>query len=295
MRKLNTRLPVATTLLIAIPLVLGLAGCSAPLRMHYGLIERLRDRGPVAVSPTNPYLAANVLLNKETETSHELKGFFDHRGAPAAIEVSDGLLKSLTLMLYYPENGESFMAEESAGSWAIRGPFPIEKAKLREVLLATGKLRPVQTTVPPIQTTVPKAAPPDQTAAPASTAPAQHSRVASATHSAPNTGHTIDPKLPESAQPRERAAEPAIESDALAEVSPRGDVVHYVTFANEDLRSLAQWYTGDASNAARLARINQLKPQASLSPGDSIVVPSYLVKNKRRLSEETLKVLKRLP
>jgi hypothetical protein len=48
---------------------------------------------------------------------------------------------------------------------------------------------------------------------------------------------------------------------------------------------LARWYTFDKTNTARLARMNKLSQSQALTIGDSIIIPSYLVKNKVRLDE----------
>ncbi|RIL09841.1 MAG: hypothetical protein DCC75_05645, partial [Proteobacteria bacterium] len=80
-------------------------------------------------------------------------------------------------------------------------------------------------------------------------------------------------------------------SGQAAELSPKGDLVHYVTYPGETLSNIARWYTFERDNAARIARINDLKNPDQLSPGDTIVIPAYMLKNKVRLSEQALKEL----
>ena len=77
---------------------------------------------------------------------------------------------------------------------------------------------------------------------------------------------------------------PIDSSQPLAELTPKGDLVHYVTGNNETLTTLAEWYTRDKSTIGKIARLNNLKATAKLSPGDVIVIPSYLVKNKVRFA-----------
>jgi hypothetical protein len=76
-----------------------------------------------------------------------------------------------------------------------------------------------------------------------------------------------------------------------AEISPKGDLVHYVTFPEETLSLVARWYTFDRNNAEKIGRMNQLPTSAPLSIGDTIIVPAYLLKNRSRLSEEAIKAL----
>jgi hypothetical protein len=78
------------------------------------------------------------------------------------------------------------------------------------------------------------------------------------------------------------------ESTNKAELTPKGDLVHYVTLQGETLSNIARWYTFDRENAKRLARINELKNPDQLSLGDIVIIPSYLVKNQRRLTESGL-------
>ena len=97
------------------------------------LVDRLRNRGPVALSSNNPYLAANLLVSREMETSPELQGFVEHRGAPAALEVEKSLLGPLIAYFYYPENREEYVLEKIEGTWIIRGPTLIERSTFKEV------------------------------------------------------------------------------------------------------------------------------------------------------------------
>ena len=67
--------------------------------------------------------------------------------------------------------------------------------------------------------------------------------------------------------------------------------MHYVTFSGETLSILARWYTGDRSNAGKIARINRIADPDKLSTGDTIIIPAYLLRNKNRLTESGVKEL----
>jgi len=75
-----------------------------------------------------------------------------------------------------------------------------------------------------------------------------------------------------------------------AEITPKGDLVHYVTFPEETLLIITQWYTKDPSNVEAIARINGIKEQDHLTPGNSIIIPGYLVRNKNVLPEVSIKM-----
>jgi nucleoid-associated protein YgaU len=76
-----------------------------------------------------------------------------------------------------------------------------------------------------------------------------------------------------------------------AEITPQGDLVHYVIYPGETLSIIARWYTHDRANSGRIARINDLKNPDHLEIGDSIIVPSYLLKTQSRFSETDLNQL----
>ena len=76
-----------------------------------------------------------------------------------------------------------------------------------------------------------------------------------------------------------------------AELSPRGDLVHYVTFPGETLSMIARWYTGDRTNAGRIARMNGLPNPDQLRIGDSVVVPKYLLATTKRLTATAVEEL----
>ena len=77
-----------------------------------------------------------------------------------------------------------------------------------------------------------------------------------------------------------------------AEITPRGDLVHYVTSDGENLDLITLWYTLDRTNAGRVARVNNLGEKTRLNIGDTVVIPAYLLRNKSRLGEAAMSELK---
>lgn len=280
-------------------------------------MQRLKNRGPVSLSAQNPYLAGNLLLTREMESSQELKGFIDYRGAPLALEVTQELFDPLTLALYYPENQEMYVLEELSQTWIIRGPLAIPPDKLPIVNELKNNEKPILLPSAPSGSADPStSAFKEKQAASPSAEPSTVERdlfiskleeelpapkIAGAFRSSLSTQPEAPlEKLPRSKPtPGYRVSEEQqfLKDLALtlgepaAEISPKGDLVHYVTLPGETLSILARWYTWDRENAERLARINQLRDSNKLSLGDVVIVPSYLVKNKSRLTDRALKAI----
>jgi hypothetical protein len=54
---------------------------------------------------------------------------------------------------------------------------------------------------------------------------------------------------------------------------------------------IARWYTGDRANVGRLARMNRMNRPDHLEIGDVIIIPSYLIRNRKRLTEKAVREL----
>jgi hypothetical protein len=279
-----------------------LYGCVGTTQLNQGLVTRLRNRGPVPLSTTNPYLAANMFVASAVETSSIISGFIKHKGVPAAVEVQDESFSPLFLYFYYPKDREMYGLEESLGTWIIHGPnrIPPDKAadlpKLMrnqsgEALIVVEKPSDDEASNAPRPLELLPSSGPEPSRTPAS----------------PGGNAALD-NLDEMAAERDKLYQNSFKSTARpgspaltamqhaagghpAETAPNGDVVHHVTYPGETLSVIARWYTDDRGNAGRLARINRISNPNSLQLGDTVVVPSYMVKNKNRLSEEGLKEL----
>ncbi len=253
-------------------LILSLSSCASSAKLADPLVQRLNNRGPVALSPDNPFLAANLLVSREIERSPEVKGFVEHKGGPRALEVTKESFEPLILRFYYPESHEFFTLEEMDESWLITGPAAIPQDKMRTVAALTRNFEGE----PKLGSEAARPAP-HATAAPL----------------APPTSTSEDAP---SSTPPTNALQQIIDSEpgVKAELTSRGDLVHFVSFSGETLSLISRWYTGDRDNAGRIARINEIKNPAALSIGDQVVIPSYVLKNTKRLTEPALKRLSQL-
>ena len=314
------------TKLIFPPLLAALAACSVMTPpANELLLERLENQGPFAVSRDNPYLAANLLLSKEVEVSQEMRGFIQHRGNPDVIEISNGLLSSRWMYFYYPANQEKYTLESKKGVWIITGPEKIAPKKLEELAPWAGQAQekgpfhrdnPALTAdpamaslnLPASEKAAPEVKPASLTAAykreeETASVPPREQQTASisfASFKSPRLpGPAADPPQPLPGAPLTSRRTDSLELDELissagqhlAEISPRGDVVHHVTYPGESLNAVSRWYTLDQTNADKLARINRIAQDQALLPGDQVVVPAYLARNKVRLTEQALKIL----
>lgn len=228
------------------------------------LRSALIGKGIIKIDPSNPYLAAGQLLNSEKQVSESLTGFLSIRGEPSAVEVEKDKSSKLILKLYYTDLFERYELAATENDWVIAGPFPDQSVpRTINETPATPSPKPANTPTYAVKYwgTTPTAIP----------------TVLTTTTSEPTV-----------------AVIPAAESELtptsqnLAEISPRGDVVHYVTLPGETISIISRWYTGERENASKIARLNRMKNADTLQIGDSIVIPSYMVKNKNRLNESAL-------
>lgn len=316
---------------ILLILCLFACGCSAYNMTTNPVLTRLKNRGPLALSSGNPYVASNMMLQKTMDESSEVKGFVEHRGAPTVLEVTQDLFSNPSMMFYYPENAEFYRLENDRDFWLIEGPFKLNEKELEKLLhltqvqlntqdklhelapaasakkdlnLEASRQRSLPEEMPPPakKKSKMKAAPeiPLRTEAtefslrnkesaelksedlvplesPISTAPAAGKIVGSAKES--NDSQIIQRIV-------------GSDSQAVGELTPKGDLVHYVTSPDEDLTLIARWYTFDAKNTGRIARVSGISSKQPLSVGDTLIIPSYLLKNKVRLNKEGLAALK---
>lgn len=291
-----------------------LTGCAATgISSETTLAKRLADRGPVPLSPDNPFIAANLLLNKEMERSPELKGFIDHRGQPGTLEVERSLLGALRMTLFYPDRGERYSLERVDSTWVISGPLGSTQTPMTPPIASI-----IEPLAPVVGSSTPKPLPnaptliaagriaPPESPAPDRVSAGTETSFSSPSMPTPNRDETVRAALKHDATSA-TANPPAMElpedraellaklirnaTGRTAEISPRGDVVHYVTNERETVVLIAEWYTDSSLNGPRIARMNGRGPTDRPAIGDSFVIPSYLVTNSNRLSDEAISAL----
>jgi len=267
-------------------------GCGPTSRLNNGLINRLADRGPVPLSLDNPYLAANLFVSKEMAKTEEVKGFLNYRGAPGAIELLKSTFSPLTVHFLYPEKKEYFLFEESLDSWVINGPYRLNAAQERALAAIAVRDSENKGAAPKLLNQEQDNTKVNPAVQESQTTPAPRDSMAA---NQIGTGRSVQSSLVQENQELP-AIKDIISTSAheSAELTPKGDLVHYVTLPGETLSIIARWYTEDRDNAGRIARINKLARPDNLAIGDTIVIPSYLLRNKNRLTAEAYEKLRAL-
>lgn len=288
-------------------------GCVKAPTLHETILSHLRDKGPIEVVPDNPFLASSLLLAKEAESSPEMRGFLEHKGSPKAFEVQGAESGRSSITFYYPDSREKYTFDKADGVYIISGPFPLDPKKIGE-LQTLGAPGAAKAQAPlPARTQEPKqsAAPakkPDPTGAPSQmpTQPPKEIKTSAQANepadkkveAAPAAAPIDTPKAPPTRTEPTPDQAPTIQEIIgkygganPAETTSKGDLVHFVTFQGESLSIISRWYTLDLANAPRIARINRLKDPNDLKLGDQIIIPSYLVKNKSRLTAPGMQAL----
>lgn len=272
--------------------LLVFTGCiAAPIR------QSLANQGPLAVDPKNPYVATNILLEKEAEQSATVKGFLKLTGRPDVIEVKKKMLEPYKIYLFYLGENVAYRWDEGREDWIIKGPeeIPSEvRESLRRLEMHPRKIASAKETILENKDDLKKAKPlvaEEKEKKPKSQL--EELIVAEQAHSRINRNIPIKPlrkeEPPSSGEKELQIVEEPIDSTqsvppldtkqgpTVASETPSGDIVHRVSVPGETLRIIATWYTGDFQNAGRLARINSLKNPNQLSLGQAIRIPRYLL------------------
>ncbi len=241
------------------------SGCFSTTHLDPALLDHLSSSGPVILNPQNPYLAADMLIAKEIERSAEVKGFIAHQGSPRAIELHRNMFAPITLDLYYPDTHRYYSLEEYREGWIISGPFGLSPEQEQALI----SLNPIS----------------------ASPTEAVAKGDASATHFvSPLTDSAAQAAIPVPEKISLSALRKIVDGNSteIAERTPRGDLIHHVTLPGETVSIISCWYTLETSNNGRIARINRLTTPETITSGDTITIPNYLVKNPYRLMAQAL-------
>lgn len=278
-------------LLACVLFLFAFSFCACSKSADAYLQDELTNRGPVALSATNPYIGPNLYIAKEMKDSAVFRGFIHYRGTPDAIEVRRGYFKPVRVYLFYLSESEAYLMEERGGDWLVRGPDKIPAQLMASFI-----------NVQPAGQSAPLALDMDEftpAAVAEKHAAAEGSEVKSlrkvpTREQLAQTGKTQPPlplpprgrKPPKSPPP---AANDTLTQDtAPTEESASGDLIHKVSFPGENLRVIANWYTGDINNTGRIARINGIEKADSLKLDTTVRIPRYLLKNTRPLPQSEI-------
>lgn len=278
--------PALLRALLAAVLAIAVLSCT-PVSNSY---PTLVNQGLLALSTSNPYLGANLFLAGELERSRYLFNFFQHRGAPVAIEIIQPRLSSTRILLYYPQSKEVYAADlvedEKKREWIVRGPFAIERQDFRTLARMETSMagEPVfelhgkpyrfrfQRSAEPSQVARPVI--PEVAPTPTPTPKPKHTRkviTAPKTPTVPPTP-TIDLFKPLTSD-----QQALLMARGFAKRDVNGDVLHQVR-AGQTLEAIVTWYTGSTGGLDQVRSASKLAADAVVSDGQTVRIPFALVK-----------------
>jgi len=232
------------------------------------LIPQLANSGPKPISTQNAYVAPNLLLATELANSKVVQNLTTQAGMPDAIEIERQGLQPYHLLFYYLNDKSYYDLQRHKSEWIVAGPERIAASKMKEVQAATKGKTAKQ--------------------------PALHD----------GGLNTLGDKAIASADDNETAPivvdynKRSTRIKSSGERSKRGsyvgdtskqDVIHTVQYQGETMAALAKWYAEDESYIATLERINSIDADATLTIGQKITIPSYMVKQRKPLPEAVIK------
>ena len=310
-----------------------IASCTISKDPAYdSLVSRLKNKGLIALSGENPYMASNLLITKEIENNESLRGFTEYKGVPNLIEVNKEYFKPLKYKFFYPNEQTYYNLELVNNTWVINGPETINAAQAQQIYYLTGG----NTKAPNIilsnnkspnnnfvnqQKLNPESSDPfiinDQDSnknnninnaqiikEPINNKPVNKQNKTNTNNTKNQNSRyqsAIDKNLSNNnSNKKQNNPNVPVSNDTIldniiytnnsypAELNYRGDLIHYVSYRGETLSLISRWYTKDPSNADKIARINSKNVKDSLLIGDKIIIPSYLIKNKNKLTQKAL-------
>jgi hypothetical protein len=260
-------------------------GCSTTGDLY--LRDELSNQGPISLSASNPFVAANLFVANEMKHSDVFRGFIKYRGTPDAVEVRKSTFKPLRVVLFYLGEAEAYMLEQGSGDWLVRGPDKIPPQFMTSFFNVT----PAGPNAPLAYDFGYGNSTPAQRPIVESYEPAPPAAEVRSLRNVP-TRNQLD------TNPRSKngatATEAAKGSRAGVEDTSSGDVIHRVSFPGETLRVITNWYTGDVNNTGRIARINGIENPDLLKIDQTVRIPRYLLKTTKPLPQSEISRMKAL-
>lgn len=287
---------------------------------YTSLVSRLKTKGIVTLSPDNPYIASNLLIAKEINSSKELEGFIKHKGIPNLIEVDKKFFQTLKYKFFYPHEKIYYNLEFTNNVWIISGPEQITMEQNRQIFYLTGgnlftpqilseeELNNIspnsslsnQTSLNNLDNNFYNPNPKEETAQiknetdPLKTDLKKEKDKSQKVNKNIVNDSSSNKKVqyvpPQISDNSDEGLNKIINSTTTytAEQNYRGDLIHYVAYQGENLSLISRWYTKEANNMDKIARINSIKDVNHLAVGDKIIIPAYLLKNKNKLTKGAL-------
>ena len=210
------------------------------------------------------------------ERSPRIKGFIAYRGTPDALEIRKLPVGPYRIRMYYLDSAEQYDLEKGSIQWLIRGPEPLPQ----KVVDALGPVRVAGRKAPLLveEELNERAVPTSARSRKPAFEPDARSSISLPDTTKPELQAGSSRRYGAAVAPRPTLA-PERNSDVVVEAAS-GDITHRVTHQGESLHSISRWYTGNAKNAYRIARINGIRNPDVLKFGQPIRIPRYLIRTK---------------
>jgi hypothetical protein len=280
--------------LILIILTCGLCSC-VPLQRKSPYVS-LKSAGIQVLSGSNPYHGPNVILAESLEESPTLAGYFQHFGAPQAIEVREARPSREELLLYYPEEYRVYVAKRSLNrqiqmapsDWMIAGPYGIGKHDLKmiqnfreseedvPVFLLHGHLtrfkpKPQKMQIVALEPDIPLIT---TAVKPKPKKVKKKKKKSSEDEDEGSSDDEEEEKKPKKKKkvssstfrgpnlddpnfiPKNTDQEALLLSQGYAKRAPNGDILHDIEGSVQNLKNIAHWYTGSTRKAREIQDAN---------------------------------------
>lgn len=221
--------------------------------------DQVAGRGPLLLVAADASLASNRFFEEHRGASSSLGWLVETQGVPEAISVEREFLQPTKLKLLYVNKGQVYVLTRQEGQWFVVGSEEISDGDIESIqkqkikrMQVTGGMGTRPAGVPGSLDVVPD------------TKPVAHL-----------SGGDF----------RGRLKPPTPAREAVLIRGRDGNYVHHVSFEGEDMVTLAEWYTDDATNAKALSVANRSRRGESLRLGERIVIPAALMTNPHPLPE----------
>lgn len=276
---------VRTVLFVTAAASLLFCGCSTSSEFY--LRDELANRGPIALSPSNPFVAGNLFVAKEMKHSDIFRGFIKYRGTPDAVEVRTSHFKPIRVYLFYLGEAEAYLMEQGGGDWILRGPDKIPA----QLMASFFNVSPAGTHAPLVTDNYEAGL----TTGSAEDAPVKSLRPVPEIRSLRKVPPLRSPNNDKTKPVRKQSDDSAQTTEnRQVENSASGDVIHRVIYPGETLRIITNWYTGDVNNTGRIARINGIENANVLRIDQTVRIPRYLLKTTKPLPQAEITRMKAL-
>jgi hypothetical protein len=305
-----SRLVKRKILLLAFVLLLASLFACTP-RRHSSPYSPLENAGIQILSSSNPYHGPNVVLAQTLEDSPSLAGYFQHKGAPRAIQVKTARASLDKIIFYYPDDYGMYVATRRGGliqepthaDWMVAGPYRINRGDYRQIknftqprekspiFLVHGNVTryrqgDITYNTAVVEPEIPLLPEPEPEEPPKKVVKEATPEEESLEKKESEKGkqnffvNLDDPKF----IPQNMDQQALLLSSGYAPRTSSGDIVHEVEGSAQMLENISDWYTGTTRNVAQIQEVSDLLPeQQEVRKGMRIRIPLNLITRTKKM------------